>query len=59
MVFWIFVVILGIIIPGVLDLMELSGRHIPAVIPGILVLAGSFAFRFVFVFAGQVSRWLY
>jgi formate-dependent nitrite reductase membrane component NrfD len=59
MVFWIFVVILGIIIPGVLDLMELGGRHIPALIPGVLVLMGSFAFRFVFVFAGQVSRWLY
>jgi formate-dependent nitrite reductase membrane component NrfD len=59
MVFWIFVVVLGIIIPGILDLMELRGRHIPAVIPGVLVLMGSFAFRFVFVFAGQVSRWLY
>ncbi len=59
MVFWIFVVILGIVIPGVLDLMELRGRHIPAIIPGVLVLMGSFAFRFVFVFAGQVSRWLY
>lgn len=59
MAFWIFVVILGIIIPGVLDLMELRGRHIPAAIPGILVLTGSFAFRFIFVFAGQVSRWLY
>lgn len=59
MVFWIFVVILGIIIPGVLDLMEMRGKHIPAVLPGILVLTGSFVFRFVFVFAGQVSRWLY
>jgi formate-dependent nitrite reductase membrane component NrfD len=59
MVFWIFVVVLGIIIPAVLDLMELRGRHIPALIPGVLVLMGSFAFRFVFVFAGQVSRWLY
>jgi len=59
MVFWIFVVVLGIIIPGILDLMELRGRHIPALIPGVLVLMGSFAFRFVFVFAGQVSRWLY
>ncbi len=59
MVFWIFVVILGIIIPGVLDLMELRGKHIPAVLPGILVLMGSFFFRFIFVFAGQVSRWLY
>jgi len=59
MVFWIFVVVLGIIIPAVLDLMELRGKHIPALIPGVLVLIGSFAFRFVFVFAGQVSRWLY
>ncbi len=59
MVFWIFVVVLGIIIPAVLDLMELRGKHIPALIPGVLVLMGSFAFRFVFVFAGQVSRWLY
>ncbi len=59
MVFWIFVVVLGIIIPGILDMMELRGRHIPALIPGVLVLMGSFAFRFVFVFAGQVSRWLY
>jgi hypothetical protein len=39
--------------------MELRGRHIPAALPGILVLMGSFVFRFVFVFAGQVSRWLY
>ncbi len=36
MVFWIFVVVLGIIIPGILDLMELRGRHIPVYIPGIL-----------------------
>jgi formate-dependent nitrite reductase membrane component NrfD len=59
MVFWIFVVVLGIIIPAVLDLMELRGLHIPAVIPGILVVFGSLMFRFIFVFAGQVSRWLY
>jgi len=52
-------VVLGIIIPVVLDLMELRGFHIPAVIPGILVLFGSLMFRFIFVFAGQVSRWLY
>ncbi len=59
MVFWIFVVFLGIILPAVLDLMELRGYHIPAMIPGVLVLFGSLIFRFVFVFAGQVSRWLY
>jgi formate-dependent nitrite reductase membrane component NrfD len=57
--FWIFVVFIGIILPGILDLMELKGYHIPVIIPGVLVLFGSLAFRFVFVFAGQVSRWLY
>jgi protein NrfD len=59
MVFWIFVVFLGIFLPALLDVMELNDRHIPAFIPGILVLFGSLMFRFVFVFAGQVSRWLY
>jgi len=59
MAFWVFVVFLGLVIPAFLDLMELRGYHIPAVIPGVLVLLGSLMFRFVFVFAGQVSRWLY
>lgn len=59
MVFWIFVVFLGIIFPAILDVMELRDYHIPAVLPGILVLFGGIVFRFVFVFAGQVSRWLY
>ena len=58
-VFWIFVVFIGIILPAVLDLMELRGYHIPAMVPGVLVLFGGIVFRFVFVFAGQVSRWLY
>jgi protein NrfD len=59
MAFWIFVVFMGIFLPGFLDIMELRDYHIPAVVPGILVLFGSLMFRFVFVFAGQVSRWLY
>lgn len=59
MAFWIFVVAIGIILPAILDVMELRGYHIPPMIPGALVLFGSIMFRFVFVFAGQVSRWLY
>lgn len=58
-VFWIFVVFLGILLPAVLEIMELRGYHIPALIPGILVLFGSLMFRFIFAFAGQESRWLY
>ncbi len=59
MVFWIFVVFIGIFLPALLDILELRGYHIPALVPGVLVLLGGIIFRFVFVFAGQVSRWLY
>jgi protein NrfD len=58
-VFWVFVVFLGIILPAILDVMELRGYHIPALIPGTLVLFGSLMLRFIFAFAGQESRWLY
>ncbi len=58
-VFWIFVVFLGILVPAILEIMELRGYHIPALIPGTLVLFGSLMFRFIFAFAGQESRWLY
>lgn len=57
--FWVFVVALGIVLPAVLDILELRGYHIPALIPGALVLFGSLMFRFIFAFAGQESRWLY
>lgn len=57
--FWVFVVALGIVLPAVLDILELRGYHIPAMIPGALVLFGSLMFRFIFAFAGQESRWLY
>jgi formate-dependent nitrite reductase membrane component NrfD len=59
MVFWIFVVILGMLIPALLEIMELGKYHIPAMLPAILVIFGSFMLRFVIVYAGQMSRWLY
>lgn len=57
--FWVFVVILGLILPGILEIMELGKYHIPALLPAILVIFGSLMLRFVIVHAGQVSRWLY
>jgi protein NrfD len=57
--FWIFVVILGMIMPAVLEIMELGRFHIPAIIPAVLVIFGSLMLRFIIVYAGQVSRWLY
>jgi protein NrfD len=59
MSFWIFVVILGMIIPAVLEIMELGKIHIPVMVPAILVIFGSLMLRFIIVYAGQVSRWLY
>jgi formate-dependent nitrite reductase membrane component NrfD len=59
MSFWIFVVILGMIIPALLEMMEIRKIHIPAIVPALLVIFGSLMLRFIIVNAGQVSRWLY
>jgi protein NrfD len=59
MSFWIFVVIIGMILPAILEIMELRKYHIPSFLPALLVLFGSIMLRFIFVYAGQVSRWLY
>jgi formate-dependent nitrite reductase membrane component NrfD len=57
--FWIFVVILGMIVPVVLEVLELYKFKVPVVIPAVLVLFGSHMMRFLIAFAGQESRWLY
>ncbi|MCX6262256.1 MAG: polysulfide reductase NrfD [Bacteroidia bacterium] len=59
MTFWIFVVILGLLIPALLEILELRKYHIPALISPLLVIFGSLMLRFIIVYAGQVSRWLY
>jgi len=57
--FWIFVVILGMIVPIFLEALELRKIKIPVVIPAGLVLFGSLMLRFIISYAGQESRWLY
>jgi protein NrfD len=57
--FWVFVVILGMLFPAVLEIMELRKFHVPVLVPALLVIFGSLMLRFVIVYAGQVSRWLY
>lgn len=57
--FWIFVVIMGMLIPALLEFMELGKFHIPKAVPAVLVIFGSLMLRFIIVYAGQVSRWLY
>lgn len=57
--FWIFVVTLGLVIPALLEILELRKFHIPAVVPAVLVIFGGVMLRFIIAFAGQTSRWLY
>jgi protein NrfD len=59
MSFWIFVVILGMIFPAILEMLELRKLHVPVIVPAVLVIFGSLMLRFIVVYAGQMSRWLY
>jgi formate-dependent nitrite reductase membrane component NrfD len=58
-VFWVFVVILGLIFPAILEITELMGYKVPVAVPAVLVLIGGLVFRFVMVEAGQLTRYLY
>jgi protein NrfD len=57
--FWVFVVILGLIFPAVLETLELWGFHVPKWLPPVMILFGGLMFRFVMVEAGQITRFLY
>jgi formate-dependent nitrite reductase membrane component NrfD len=57
--FWANVVIIGLIIPAVLEALELLKFKIPVIVPGLLILYGGLMFRFIMVEAGQVIRYLY
>ena len=59
MVFWIFIFVLGLVLPAILEILELRKYHIPAWIPSLLVISGGIFLRFVIVYAGQASRYLY
>jgi formate-dependent nitrite reductase membrane component NrfD len=59
LMFFGFVVILGLIVPAILELSELIGYKIPVIVPALLVILGGLIFRFVMVEAGQITRYLY
>ncbi|TGV01470.1 NrfD/PsrC family molybdoenzyme membrane anchor subunit [Flavivirga rizhaonensis] len=59
LMFFGFVIILGLIVPGILELLEIKGYKVPVAIPAILILIGGLIFRFVIVEAGQLTRYLY
>ncbi len=57
--FWVFVVILGLVFPAILEVLERMGVHMPVIIPVSLILIGGLIFRFIMVEAGQLTRYLY
>ena len=57
--FWVFVIILGLVFPAVLEILELAGYKVPVAIPAFLILLGGLVFRFIMVEAGQITRYLY
>lgn len=57
--FWVFVVILGLVFPALLEIMDRLGIHMPVIVPASLVLIGGLIFRFIMVEAGQITRYLY
>jgi protein NrfD len=57
--FWVFVIILGLVFPAVLEILEMVGYKIPVAVPALLVLFGGLVFRFIMVEAGQITRYLY
>ena len=56
-VFWVFVIILGILVPLLLQTLELGNRIRHTIAPAVLVLIGGIALRFILVYAGQQSQW--
>jgi formate-dependent nitrite reductase membrane component NrfD len=57
--FWVFVVVLGLVFPAILEILERIGVHIPMIVPVALILFGGLMFRFIMVEAGQITRYLY
>jgi len=59
LMFFGFVIILGLILPAIMESIEIMGYKIPSTVPALLVLIGGLVFRFVMVEAGQITRYLY
>lgn len=57
--FWGLVVGMGLLLPAVLEMLELRGLRIPAALPAVLILAGGLIFRIIMVEAGEMIRYLY
>jgi len=58
-VFWGVFAIFGLILPAILEILELNGKHIPIAVPATLILLGGLIFRMIIVSAGQISTYTF
>ncbi len=56
-VFWVLVVILGIVLPLLIQTLAAARRIAHTAVAPLLVMGGGLALRFVVVYAGQLSHW--
>ncbi len=57
--FWTNVIVLGLVLPAILEILELFKFKVPVAVPALLILWGGMMFRFIMVDAGQITRYLY
>lgn len=56
--FWVFVIVVGLVLPIGLEVLHLKGRPLPRFLAPVFILAGGLIFRFFIVEAGQLTTWI-
>ena len=56
--FWVLVVGMGLVIPAILEVLEMRDKKVPYRAAPVLVLIGGLILRFILAHAGQMSHWV-
>ncbi len=57
-IFWALFVGLGLVVPWILEILELKGFRVPVAIPAFMILLGGLIFRIIMVYAGEISSFM-
>ncbi len=57
-VFWTVFVGMGLVLPWILEILELKGFTVPVAVPAFLILLGGLIFRIIMVYAGEISSFM-
>ena len=53
--FWVLMFTMGLVVPAILEALELKKFHIPAVVPATLVLMGGLLLRFIVLMPARLA----